>query len=326
MPIKSQKTQLQTIVTLYRAFGKPSLIEKNSFSATAIASTEIIDAIKDCQALSPSCGRFDEVLVNGKEQRADQALKVGDEISIRWLLSTNGQIPFYRDYCHLLESRTSIYKGSAPDFYYVSDEDFINDEVSCSQTSQRLQKLCQVIECLSVIAQYHDEKSTSDTFRLVFIVPESETKPHQPIVLDTKFRMSDLAGPEIDISTIQEIATAISSEETHAQEKAGLFRLCLADIIESTPEACSSFSYLIQEWPTLLQKYKQSYETYISGFAFNRVRSELAKVEVEIASSLSKALNDITTKLLSIPISFAALLTMSKLESIEENVIFPEFR
>ena len=317
-----QRDSLQNVVSLYRALERPKIEDGCRFEASVEANNKIVDAIQRCRQLSSGCGRFEEILVNGVEQPYEQEIVFGQQLKLCWLLSTSGKFPFYESYEHFLKSRTTVYKGDLPESYYIASEDSLVELGNSSAEANRLKSICTLITSLSEIAHYHDEKSSAETFRLVFVINDTTNNGYHPVVLDTKFSVDDIYGPELDLRALEEIVEASKNADSHAQEKASLFRLCLADVVESTPSDKAAFTYLLRNWSDLLKKYKQSFDVYISGFSFSKIRNDLAKAEVDIASSLSKALNDVTGKLFSIPVSFAAVLTMSKLESIEENIIF----
>jgi len=312
---------LQTIVSLYRSAGKPQ-IKHSRIVATLHATDQLIIAINDCLSLNSSFGRFDELLVENSELDSDEKIDVGQKIELCWALPTGGRIPFYKSFEQLLSSRKTLFKGDIPNTYYISESDSLIDPGYSTPKSARLASICKLISLLSKVAHYHDEKSQADTYQLVFVINDTSKNGYHPVVLETKFDVSDLEGDDINLQTLLDIVSAEKNGESHAQEKASMFRLCLAEMIETKPKQRSAFKHLLSNWEELLNKYKQSFDIYISGFSFSKLRNELAKAEIEIANSLSKVLGDVTGKLFSIPISFAALLTMDKLNSVTENILF----
>ncbi|MGR7921574.1 hypothetical protein ACU6RQ_10755 [Zobellella denitrificans] len=316
------ETALKAVVSLYRTAGRPEVLENNRFEADIVANEQIINAITTCEKLDNPFGRFEELLVDNSEYIDGQDILNGQQLQLCWALSTSGELPFYRSFEHLINTRKTLFKGEMPETYYIANEDLLVDQNHSVEKSLRLKSICQLIKYLSQIAHYHDEKSHADTFRLVFVINDTSKNGYHPVVLETKYTESELDGSELNLATLKEIVVAESNAESHAQEKTSMFRLCLAEMVESTPNEKNTFSHILDNWEELLKRYKQSFDIYLSGFSFNKVRNELAKAEVEVANSLSKVLSDITGKLFSIPVSFAALLTMKKLESIEENVLF----
>ncbi|TAP34767.1 hypothetical protein EYR97_11200 [Alteromonas sp. KUL42] len=298
------------------------IISDNRFEAELNADEQLISVIEESLLLNKSFGRFDELLVDDSELSDNQKIQVGQNIQFTWALSTSGSLPFYQSFEQLLSSRKTIYKGDSPECYYIANADLLVESDTSNVMGQRLKSICQLIKLLSQVAHYHDKKSQADTYQLVFVINDSSKNGYHPVVLDTKFEQCDLDGEVLDLRTMEYIVHAEQRAESHAQEKASMFRLCLAEIIESAPKGEKAFKYMLSNWEELLAKYKQNFDVYFSGFSFSKLRNELAKAEVEIANSLSKVLSDVTGKLFSIPLSFAALLTVNKLKTIGESVLF----
>lgn len=314
-------SSLHSVVSLYRAAGLPS-ISDSRFEAELYADAQLISAIEKSLLLDKSVGKFDELLVDDSDLSDNQKIQIGQNIQFTWALSTSGSLPFYQSFEQLLSSRKTVYKGDSPECYYIANADLLVESNTTNVMGRRLKSICQLIKLLSQVAHYHDEKSQADTYQLVFVINDSSKNGYHPVVLDTKFEQSDLDGEVLDLRTLEDIVHAEQRAESHAQEKASMFRLCLAEIIESVSKDEKPFKYLLSNWEELLAKYKQNFDVYISGFSFSKLRNELAKAEVEIANSLSKVLSDVTGKLFSIPLSFAALLTMNKLKTVEESILF----
>ncbi|MEQ5808918.1 hypothetical protein J3369_16050 [Alteromonas sp. NFXS44] len=313
---------LRSIVSLYRSSGKPAITNNNRIEADLNATEGLVKAIQECRSLNSSYGRFEELLVDDNEIDDDEKISVGQRVQFCWALSTGGFLHFFKSFSQLLGNRKTLFKGDIPETYYISEEDLLVEPHFSEPKTDKLRSICKLIKLLSEIAHYHDEKSQADTYQLVFVINDSSKSGYHPVVLETRFDKSDLEGTELNLRTLMDIVSAEKNSESHAQEKASMFRLCLAETIEGMPNEGNAFQYILKNWDDLLKKYKQSFDIYISGFSFSKLRSELAKAEVEIANSLSKVLSDVTGKLFSIPISFAALLTMNKLDSIGESVLF----
>ncbi|RPH23276.1 MAG: hypothetical protein CBB67_000900 [Alteromonadaceae bacterium TMED7] len=316
------ESALWSIVSLYRSSGKPPIGASNRIEVELNATESLIEAIEECRLLNSSLGRFEDLLVDDSEIDNNEKIRVGQRVQFCWALSTGGDLHFFKSYGHLLSNRKTLLKGDLPDIYYIADVDLMVEPSLSEPKSDRLRSICDLIKLLSEIAHYHDEKSQADTYQLVFVVNDSSKSGYHPVVLETRFDESDLNGNALNLGALSDIVSAEQNAESHAQEKASMFRLCLAETIEGISNENNVFKYILNNWDELLRKYKQSFDIYISGFSFSKVRSELAEAEVEIANSLSKVLSDVTGKLFSIPISFAALLTMNKLDSVGESVLF----
>jgi hypothetical protein len=313
---------LKEIVVLYRAVGKPEISSNNRFEASVIATQDIIQAITSCNQLDGCYGRFEELLINDSELRRDQGVAIGDNVFLSWALSTNGTPPIYKNFHSMFNSRKTLFKGKTIEEFFIASDDLLVLEGSENKKANCLKAICELINLLSEAAHYHDEKSQADTYRLVFVTNTNSNNGYHPVLLETKFTEVDLTEKQPDLTALREIISADKFKQSHAEEKICMFRLCLAEVIESTPSGKTVFSHVLENWSDLLQNYKKSFDVYLSGFSFSKLRNDLAKTEVDIAYSLSKVLSDITGKLFSIPISFVALLSMAKLDTVAENVVF----
>ena len=317
--MSTQITALEKVVSLYRLIGCPR-VENGTFTAEIEVTPELKCAMSNCDELSISYGEFDELLKNNSfDISSPSEISEGDTIKLKWKIATNGSVLFFNSYADLLENHKSVFRGENLDQFYIAQDNVLSTEGGENSRLATLTSVVNLISLLSKIAHYHDEKTKEDVFRLVFILTEKDT--HKPYVLKTLFQEIDLSIGAIDLSTLNELVEAQDENYAHSSEKLGIFRFALANVISQCPPSDNEFSYLLKHWRELLTEYKASFDIYISGFSFNKVRTELAKAEIELASSLSKVMNDITGKLFGIPISLVALISMLKLESILENLV-----
>lgn len=317
--MSTQITALEKVVSLYRLIGCPR-VENGTFTAEIEVTSELKCAMSNCDELSISYGEFDELLKNNSvDISSPSEISEGDTIKLKWKIATNGSVLFFNSYADLLENHKSVFRGENLDQFYIAQDNVLSTEDGENSRLATLTSVVNLISLLSKIAHYHDEKTKEDVFRLVFILTEKDT--HKPYVLKTLFQEIDLSIGAIGLSTLNELVEAQDKNYAHSSEKLGIFRFALANVISQCPPSDNEFSYLLKHWSELLTEYKASFDIYISGFSFNKVRTELAKAEIELASSLSKVMNDITGKLFGIPISLVALISMLKLESILENLV-----
>ena len=66
---------------------------------------------------------------------------------------------------------------------------------------------------------------------------------------------------------------------------------------------------MVLGWNGFVSLFKRNFDTYLSGFAFQKTKMELAKAELSVAEQFSKILGEISGKILSIPLSFVAVVT-----------------
>lgn len=81
------------------------------------------------------------------------------------------------------------------------------------------------------------------------------------------------------------------------------------------------FENLICHWDKFVKLFENNLSTYMSGFSFHKARKEIAKSEAEFAEKISKLITDLTTKVLSIPVSLLASFGIIKLTSRSEMLL-----
>lgn len=64
-----------------------------------------------------------------------------------------------------------------------------------------------------------------------------------------------------------------------------------------------SFREFVERGGEWAQAYERDLQTYLSGFSFEKVKREIAEEDARFAEHVSKILGDITTKVLSLPLS-----------------------
>jgi len=171
---------------------------------------------------------------------------------------------------------------------------------------------------LSKLAHYHDSKTTDDHLKLVFLQPD-EAKP--AVVIETIISPTVLFYEPPDVCLIDELCVGDIKTDPHFNAKRGVFGVTLIEFMNKRPLEQSKFEWIVQHWREFIILYQQNLGTYISGFAFHRVKREIAEKEFYIAGQLSKVTSEITGKLLSIPISFAVIIAVLKSDTIFEKLI-----
>lgn len=309
-----------SIVELYRKCGLPE-IEDGAIKVDIQADEQIF---KSLQTVHRAYGYlFREVLIDGKEYFEGQELEFPDNghLEFEFVLPTDSDNKFYEDTNDLLKNSGRVCKGKLPDQFYIIDSDYFNEDNRPSDRVKTLASICKVIELLSKIAHYHDQKTASDSHKLVFINPD-EGSDRPAIVLETCIEPVFLDQKPLDYSILEDLANTSRSSDPHLVAKKGVFWSSLAEFLAKIEQARKAFFNLISEWDAFLDLYQKNLETYLSGFAFHKAKRDVAQAELNLASQFSSVIGDITGKLLAIPVSVGALLAIDKVDNIFEQVIF----
>ena len=159
---------------------------------------------------------------------------------------------------------------------------------------------------------------TSGPFRLVFVVPSEEDKSFYPVVLETRLSTEMLEYPP-DGSIIDGIINEQAKNRLHALERIATFRIALAEIIKKSPNDKESFNYLVCHWDDVLENFQKSWESYINGFSFRKLKAEIAEKQASFSQKLTDVVANLSAKLFSLPIVIAGVVMLERENSTIAN-------
>lgn len=313
---------LDHLVTLYRSVGKPGISDGLWFETSVVLTAEIYQQLK--QVEKHRLVSFDELLVDGQEKALDEVIDTdyGNELHLTCRIST-GDCKFYVDINDLLKRNSSLSRGDIDTAFYVAADDYYSIEKTPKQQLSKYQQLDAIILLiheLKDLAHYHDSKIGQETLNLVF-VRENEGAGSKSLQLTPKLNLQLLEAPLVDITTLVEIGQQAAVNPHIGREKS-VFRSTLVEFLSSSvSKSQDQFMHLVLHWSEFIQLFKKNFDTYISGFAFHKARKEVADAEVAAADQLAKVLNDISGKILGIPLSLGSLILIAKTENIFEQLV-----
>ncbi|RBL69891.1 hypothetical protein C3E98_019610 [Pseudomonas sp. MWU13-2625] len=306
--------------TAYRLLGRPKLQTRSSFSFRADSySQELAPAIATLRA--SQVGRFDEILVDGKEIQS-----VDFEVPDKWSTFEfvyklgGGEIGVYKNFQQLLIECKAIVRGVVPKELYLIDEDICSQGDAVSDPRlDNLNSLCDLIVCLADLAHYHDEKLRGEEYRLIF-VEEDGARGAKTITLQPNI---DLELLQYNVSSLLLGALLESNFEKnpHIVKERSIFRASLVEFFAEVSDSRERFKFLVVSWKEFLRLYNNNLDTYLSGFSFHKAKQEVGTAELSIADQLSKLISDISGKILSIPISLVVLVAIAKADNGFESAI-----
>ena len=310
---------LSSIVKLFRLVGCPEIVS-GKVSASASFSKDIVTLIKIIQGQSTNI--FKEILIDNNEIFAsDDFPENGSTIEFIFQLPSSDAQRFYESIFDFIKTCRQASRGDLPEKFYLIDHDYLHGEDDPFEEIIKLEKICQLIKGLSEIAPYHEQRCI-DHLKLIFVHPGGETKPTNGVFeLNTKITQEMLTVNTLDISIVDALTKGTPEKNPHYNLQKGIFGASLSEFVSQKYRAEDSFSYLILNWNNFLLLYQKNLETFLSGFAFHKAKKEVAEEEIKIADQLSKIINDIIGKMLGIPISFAAIVALTKSSNLTESVI-----
>lgn len=309
---------LNKVIELYRLVKRPE-IQNGTFEGALTYSDSAVQLIEEISKIGAKGGTFKEILVDGIDvDNIELFPKTGKEISFKFLLPTNSSERFYLTIEDFATS-PAISTGKLPSEFYVVDIDFTNGEKDFPPKLEVLFSFCEAIKYLSKLATYHDEKRTDPFLKLVFLNPENFSGS-SPIILKTKITKEMLEFPVLEIVLLKGLCSEKATANPHYLAQIGIFSASLQEFLNSVSQD-QGFIYLIENWEAFWRLYQINLTTFMSGFAFHKAKKEIVEAELKIADQFSKVINDITVKLLSIPVSIAAIAVVFKSESCMEGIV-----
>lgn len=310
---------IESLAKLYRSADNPTFV--GGGFAGSIAFNEhgsLLQAVETDRSAT-----FVSLVLNDKDFQTPSEIPEASAGVVEFQIrpARNSSSRFYENIDDLLRQDPKIGQGYSPEGFYLIDEDYCDVIDEESELSKKLKNLCVLIEKLSQLAHYHDQKTHSNYLRLVFIKPE-EVGVSQPLVIETKVdkEVLDLAG-DANIEHLVCLCNSSQSQDPHYHGRKGIFGNTITEFVQGRPENEKPFHYLVRNWHDFLNAYDQNFAVYSSGFAFHKAKREVAEAEVEISSKLSSVVSDITGKLLGIPISLAAVAAIPQSGSVVNSAL-----
>lgn len=308
---------LAPIVELYRACGRPQL--EGAYFACVTDFLPVRALLTNVQNVGRA--RFDEIEVDGVDLLGESLPEHGNNVKFRLGLPAGSSSKFHNNLSSLLDIEPQISRGVLPTDYYLIEEDYYSDDQEAPEAVEVLGRVCRLIIGLSELAHYHDGKPSNGYLRLVFIQPE-KGPGIKPVELETRVSISVvMAAGNLDPRLVEELSATSAANDPHHSTKVGVFGTSLATFIARRPTIGGSFEYLVQHWQEFVAEYHRDLGTYLSGFAFHKAKTEVAEAELKIADEFSKVLNDITGKLLGIPVTLAVALAIPRATKIFEHIL-----
>ncbi len=304
----------------YRLLGRPILTTGNSFYFEASCfDPEINNAIESL--VISKTGRFDELLID--EVDIDPSVvdvhKVWSVIEITFVLDTSGIVPIFKNFDQLMARSKSFVRAQLPQVFYLLEEDVLSSEEPIDQRVKTLQALCRLIVYLADLAHFHDEKESSDEYKLVFVA-EDTAKGERAITL-YPYLDRELLNFKVGTDLVDSLQISNLDESPHLLKERSIFRATLIEYLSVHLGGKERFRVLIATWAQFLSLYGNNLSTYLSGFSFHKAKQEVATAQLTVADQMSKVVSDISGKILSVPVSLAAVILISKADNVLESSI-----
>lgn len=295
------KIMFALVVSLYRACGRPQIVG-GVFSYRGEFDREVFDLATACRSLDARFGSINEL---------DQEQGV---LSVEYQLPASSYGAFFDSFSEFVRRTPTLGKGKVPDSIYIIDGDWFPLDRDANEKYQNIVLICEFIDNLCALANWADKTSSESFNSLYFTLPADFGKPPRNVVIPTAFEEGLIDLRLNGVAIVSAVVSGENKDKLHIEERRLLLRIAIADVAERCYEEGSTFAFVVKNWAEVVRLYWNSLQLYVHGFSFDKIRSEIAKAEIEFAGKLSSALGDIAGKLLALPVSLAAIAAIGKLD------------
>ena len=304
----SDQHPLTNVVQLYRMAGCPDM-DGSTFSGQLDFATAQ-DLIERLRIQNTKYGGFSEVRVDQELITDDQTFPVsGNQVKFDFQVAIQGDAQFYIDIEDLCKKIRSIGRGKFPEHFYLVGEDYQHgQDESMPEAVQNLKALAALVQSLAELSDHHYETTGSGAWTLLFLTND------QNATLETRISSSMIKSQSPVMKALLDDLLSHQSG-IHQREKRLMFSATMCEVLKGGV----TFSQFIDRSEKLVELYQNNLKTYLSGFSFEQARREVAEAQTQFAEQLSKTVNDMTAKLLGLPVSMFAVFAILKTNRWQEQ-------
>ena len=250
----------------------------------------------------------EQVFDSKSDNKEDIDVVSSGEYILKIITPQNELGAFYRNVDDWLERKNgALDEVCFEQLFYLVEEDEISS--TPGNVINTTKSYYDFTDALKKIADYHDEKSKKDrSTKLVFVVPTKESNVSSTITIDTSLSSNifELDVPNADF--LFGIANDVEQKSINSAERLAVLKISIVDIVKELDSSRdSTIIFIVKNWNYLLEVYHSSWENYLNGFSFHKLKAELEEQKTIFAQKLSDAVIGLSGKLLSIPLSIGAL-------------------
>ena len=173
--------------------------------------------------------------------------------------------------------------------YYVAELDHISDsDPASTQVAYYLQTV-QFIEILKEISDHCEAMHPG--YNLIFLLNEK-------LEIKTLYKPSDLQ----ELTNLDELHDDITRSDDREKRQI-LLKSVLVDLLKNT-QIEDRFCHLIEYFKVFVDRYQRSYQLYLCGFSFEKLRSEFEQERIEYITKINRAVTDIQDKIILLPLAY----------------------
>lgn len=303
----------------YRKLGCPKSWSKNTLSLScatfSLEVSEAIESLRDSRA-----GQFVELVVNGDDLSPKDFISSSSwgTLSFTFTVDRSGAVQIFQNFEELMELSKSFVRKPLPPHFYLIDDDILSSEEPIDKRVKALQGICGLIVYLADFAHYHDEKG-SEEYKLVFVADDG-AKGERAITLQP-YLDTEFLSYEVGTDLLDSLQSDNLDSNPHLTKERSIFRSTLIEYLSGVAGGEERFKALLSTWAKFRELYENNLATYLSGFSFHKAKQEVATAQLSIADQMSKVVSDMSGKVLSVPISLAVVIAISRADGVLESTI-----
>lgn len=185
------------------------------------------------------------------------------------------------------------YKNKASN-YYIHDIEYTSFlDGNSNAEIQKYKTNLDIINLLRLVADY--ETSDGGDLELFFYGSENGA------ALKIQYSAEDLKS--ISQENIEELESQFI-EKTDMQERIQIFK---TELISSLNKK-AGYSYLIKNWETLVNNYSKSFNLYLAGFSFEKLKTASSEHFHELSDRIHQTIGKVSNYIFAVPVAFIFLL------------------
>lgn len=313
-------SQLKAIVDFYRACDRPKLPDDAVQFSVEVDINHCREEFSKLQKVAADT--IKELIIDGHDEELEHEKPLpatANSIEVTLQIPQGGSSRFYTNAKAMLQSVPSLLHGEIPQQFYLIEEDYFYAEaVEKPKQVATLEKLVNLIAALKKIA--HRTSEINDVLSLMYLSPDESPLPR---MAELKIKASPAILHDVEAMDLMILESLIMKQQAidvHHAERKGIFINTLVDFIVKY-EPAQAFEKIILNWPEVIDEYQKNLASYMSGFAFNKVRKQIANAQIEIAEKLASVISTIMGKALAVPISMLAVVAFFNADNIREKMI-----
>lgn len=257
------------------------IFDDGVISGFLLLNSDLIDIIREIES-----GYIEDLFDENNTIINSDNLYIGQRIYLKLVLSSISS--YYESLADFI-LKNQLHE---PSVYYIHELNYQNNINDIPSQILVYRDVLSIISLLKSISDF--EKIIHDKQQIVLVQSRS-------VSFYTNFSHFILNAAFSDILQLSE---QFSKDKLDRIERIAIFKTETISLLNKSEDPNNYFNYLLSNWSELLNSFKKSYELYLEGFSYEKLKSELEKQKIDISKKIHDILDGIGSKLIAIPIGY----------------------